>query len=245
MPNTLSISSERRYDRGIVVFTDGLDDNNYHLPNQPGIYRLEASSIIYASNAKEGLRTLIVIAGGRCDGLFIPAYAQVYEEYLRNVLRVSNPNSNDEGIVNGRCVVTNKRSLNTIRDAKHGLEHMANAGLNEVLLITNEFQLERAMDCCNMFDYSVKVTGRSAEEIIIEYQPERAAEIRHFIESPETAKLYAYHARRRELMKMAFVPELLIAGAYCKALVNTARCLLGIGKYSKQLRRERKARIKQ
>ena len=144
-----------------------------HIPNYYQQLRLDGAAIAYSKNLAPRIILLDGAKGPLEDGLTSKTYLQ---ESLRR-LAGGNASLPDEAII------IENRSINTATNMRELRKIVAAQNIKKVLIVTNEYHERRAtlLSC----EYGVPASSSSAEDLILEVDPERKGEIHNLYHTSE------------------------------------------------------------
>jgi hypothetical protein len=189
--------STYEHDLGIIVLTnDIVPVNNSYTPDFFSYMRLRAANEKYSELKGYGRNPLIIIAGGKIRSQDPPLCSVLAETA-----------TGEYGIPSGD-VCRESKSVDTVENARYVLEILAERNIWDSILVTNEFQMQRALDCFWIYhrQYHVKMPiAFSAEDILTKKFPRFRQAIEDFKHEPDTIRRYKRNDISRLIINMPFV----------------------------------------
>jgi|GEM_PF-3937168 len=191
---------ETQHDIGIVVLTNDIDKTHEgYRPDKISYMRLEATAIEYHWMMENSIHPCVIISGGRIRSG--PTLAEVLEHTAVTDFNITRSD-----------IFKEEKSLNTVENAIFSIEELARRNINNCYIITNDFQLPRAMDCFRLYGPKkhIHIQGFSAEYIITKRHPERTEEIDSFLSKKDTIRRYEHNRKHRIIMNIPLIGPLLL-----------------------------------
>jgi hypothetical protein len=188
--------STYEHDLGIVVLTnDIVPVNNSYIPDFFSYMRLRAANEKYSEYLIQGRKPLIIIAGGQI---------RKQDPYLCDVLAQT---AIKEYGIPPRDVCRESRSIDTVQNAKFALDILAQQGIWDYILVTNEFQMQRALDCFWIYHrrYNLKMPEAfCAEDVLSEKFPQHKHLVDSFKYEQDTLRRYKKNKLSRIITNIPF-----------------------------------------
>jgi len=191
---------DKGYDAGIVVLTNDIDKTKSgYEPDKLSYMRLEAAAIEYQWMVKNNEKTVLIVSGGRIRPG--PTLAEIIGKTALEIFHIP---END--------LYLEDKSLNTVENAIYSVDFLKKKDITSCLVVTNEFQLGRAMDC---FDYYgrgsyINFQGHSAEEIILMKYPSKKEEIESFRRKKDTIRRAKHNFKHRLIFNIPLIGPVLM-----------------------------------
>lgn len=150
-----------------------------HIPSYYQQLRLDGAAIAYSKKLAPRIILLDGVKGPSEDGLTSKTYLQ------KSLRRLTGENA----FLPDEAIIIENRSINTATNMRELRKIVAAQNIKKVLIVTNEYHERRAtLFSC---EYGVPASSSSAEDLIIEADPERKDEIHNLYHTSEVRAIEA------------------------------------------------------
>jgi hypothetical protein len=197
------------YDSALVVLTHGVRlDKKVWVPDEFSAMRVNAATLVYRDLMFKGKSVYFIVSGGYFLDRRTPSLSRIVGNYAL------------ECGVGHDDLCYEEEADTTSENIKRSLEEMIRMRIKSGMFVTNNFQLGRASDFAKRYckKMSIELSGRSAEELIAEYTPERKPEMTAIEQRQDVVKLARYHSICRFVGNMPLGTIALKAGAHLRVM---------------------------